>query len=346
MHAASSVPPRSLTARTVVARAPTRLDFAGGWTDVPPYANEMGGCVCNLAIARYATVRISDDEAGATFRAPGRYERTPVLAAAALRRAGVRDVAIDVFSDFPVSAGLGGSSAAGVALAAALAAWRNQWRRGAADTPDDTERVALAKWSRAVEVEEAGIAGGWQDHFAAAFGGALRLDFGADAEGTTTRIERLAVSDATLDTLIARSVVVYTGESRVSGDTITAVLGAYRTGERGVVDALARMKAIAAEIADALVAGNVDDVGRLLAEHWTHQRALHPAIPTARIDRVIERAAAAGALGAKALGASGGGCVLALASHGREADVRAAVAELGELVPVRVDRAGVTVEED
>ena len=344
MHAASDVPSRARRrAHTVaVARAPARLDFAGGWTDVPPYADEMGGCVCNLAVARYATVRVADeDDASATFRAAGRLERTPALATAALRRAGLRDLSVDVWSDFPVSAGLGGSSAAGVALAAAVATWRDP---SADDVLDDARRIAIAEWSRAVEVDDAGIAGGRQDHYAAAFGGALRLDFGADAGGAPTRVTRLAPSEATLDALARRCVVVYTGESRVSGDTITAVLDAYRAGERRVLDALARMKTIAAEIAAALEVGRVDDVGRLLGEHWAHQRALHPTIPTPRIDEVIARAASAGALGAKALGASGGGCVLALAAEGREAEVRAAVSALGELVEVVPDLGGVVVE--
>jgi len=338
MHVVSGSSVRSTRVRTVVARAPARLDFAGGWTDVPPYADEVGGCVCNLAIARYATVRVADDDVDAPFHAQGRHEHAPLLAAAALRRSGVRDVSIDVWSDFPVSAGLGGSSAAGVALAAALSAWRGGL------TLNDARRTALAEWSRAVEVEEAGIAGGRQDHYSAAFGGALRLDFGADP-AAPTRVTRLPVSDATLDEIVRRGVVVYTGESRVSGDTITAVLGAYQAGERRVVHALARMKAIAAQVADALVDGRLDDVGELLAEHWTHQRALHPSIPTPRIDEVIARATAAGAVGCKALGASGGGCVLALAADGREEDVRRAVGALGELVAVAVDRVGVRVEE-
>ena len=51
-------------ATTIVTRAPTRIDFGGGWTDVPPYSTEMGGFVCNLAIARYATVTLSPGEMG------------------------------------------------------------------------------------------------------------------------------------------------------------------------------------------------------------------------------------------------------------------------------------------
>ena len=40
-------------------RAPTRIDLGGGWTDVPPYAEEQGGYVCNVAIDRYATVTVT-----------------------------------------------------------------------------------------------------------------------------------------------------------------------------------------------------------------------------------------------------------------------------------------------
>ncbi|HJR64719.1 MAG TPA: hypothetical protein VJ803_13535, partial [Gemmatimonadaceae bacterium] len=60
----------------VVARAPTRIDFGGGWTDVPPYCEEQGGCVCNLAITRHASVSLRDssssvmiDEEGVTLEA-------------------------------------------------------------------------------------------------------------------------------------------------------------------------------------------------------------------------------------------------------------------------------------
>jgi D-glycero-alpha-D-manno-heptose-7-phosphate kinase len=166
----------------VVARAPARLDFGGGWTDVSPYADEAGGTVCNLAIARRATVRLSDAAAPPPppLDAPGRIGTDARLADAALRRAGLLGrVRAEVASDFPVAAGLGGSSAAGVALAAALAAWRGDPALGT--TTDGARRDALAEWSRAVEVEDAGIAGGRQDHYAAARGGALRLDFGAAA---------------------------------------------------------------------------------------------------------------------------------------------------------------------
>ena len=44
--------------RVVVARAPARLDFGGGWTDVPPYCDEAGGTVCNVAVRLVAVGQI------------------------------------------------------------------------------------------------------------------------------------------------------------------------------------------------------------------------------------------------------------------------------------------------
>ncbi|MEJ7811008.1 MAG: hypothetical protein WKG32_11415 [Gemmatimonadaceae bacterium] len=323
----------------LVARAPTRIDFGGGWTDVPPYSNEQGGCVCNVAIARYATVElraqpgaVTLDEDGATYEAatPDDLPRggSTALAGAALRRAGVRGVRLALRSDFPAGAGLGGSSAAGVALAGALAAWRG----------DAPSAAALAERSREVEVEELGIAGGRQDHYAAALGGALGLWFGGEV-----RVRRIALRPAFAAELASRCVVAYTGRSRISGETITAVVDAYRAREPRVTSALGRIRELAESMVGALERGSLDELGALVAEHWEQQRALHAKISTPEIERVLDAARRAGALGGKALGASGGGCVVVIAPAGGEVAVREAVAGVSEIVPYAVDEVGVRV---
>jgi D-glycero-alpha-D-manno-heptose-7-phosphate kinase len=307
---------------TVVARAPARIDFGGGWTDVPPYGEEMGGFVCNLAITRRATVTLRKGE---TPR-----PRVDDLTSAAIRRAHLDGVAISVTTDFPPGAGLGGSSAVGIALQAAIAAWRGE-------SPGREELVAR---SRAVEVDELGVAGGWQDHYAAAFGGALGLEF---SDRTTVR--PLPVSADFASTLEQRCIIGYTGQSRISGTTITAVLNAYHDHESHVVRALQRMAELARLMADAIASESVDRLGELVAEHWTHQRALHPRITTPRIERTLVAAQEAGAIGGKALGASGGGCVVVIARDGREPHVREAVSRVATLIPFGIDRDGVCVEQ-
>ena len=313
----------------LLARAPTRIDFGGGWTDVPPYPEEEGGCVCNVAITRYATATITSvteltPDGGAALR-----HADDALARAALARSGLAGRAsLTLRADFPFGAGLGGSSAAGVAALAALNAWRGESR----------SRAELAEESRRVEVEDLGVAGGRQDHYAAAFGGALGLRFAADV-----RVEPIALGPAVAAALARRCTVVYSGQSRISGETIDAVLDAYRAREPRVVGALAEMKALAARMISALGTGDLDQLGTLVGEHWRWQRALHPAITTPRIEAIVEAGKRAGALGAKALGASGGGCVLIVAPEQRAEEVRGAVGALGTVLEFEVDTQGATV---
>jgi D-glycero-alpha-D-manno-heptose-7-phosphate kinase len=311
----------------VATRAPTRLDFGGGWTDVPPYSEREGGFVCNVAIARYATVLVSASPDSRENQLSSDRPADRRLIEVALRRAGTRGADVTLYNDFPLGAGLGGSSAAGVALAAALAEWHGE----------QLSPAALSERSRATEVEELGVAGGRQDHYASAFGGALALRF--SDRGTDVR--RIALPPTLRSELERRCIVVYTGESRVSGETIAAVTSAYERRDSKVMFALKRMKELAEVMTTALGNADVDTLAALVGEHWAHQRALHPAIPTPRIDAIVERARQAGALGAKALGASGGGCVLVLAPRGGEAQVREAVATLGPLLPFRLDEDGV-----
>ena len=307
-------------------RAPTRIDFGGGWTDVPPYSDEEGGFVCNVAITRYATVTLAtrpDSDVNVIVERPG--DRSLVQAVA--RRLDARGVDIKLSNDFPISAGLGGSSAAAVAALAALTRHQRAQLDGA----------ELAELSRDIEIADLAIAGGRQDHYAAVFGGLLGLTFSSKP----VEVHRIPLSSALRSELEARCTIVYTGQSRISGDTITAVLGAYRDGNAKVRHALARTRTLASDMALVLERSDVDALGDLVKEQWAHQRSLHPAIPTAKIDEIVAKALANGAAGAKALGASGGGCVLAIARRGHEEEVRQAVSALGEYLDFTIDEQGV-----
>jgi D-glycero-alpha-D-manno-heptose-7-phosphate kinase len=306
--------------RSVTVRAPTRIDLGGGWTDVPPYCDEQGGFVCNIAISRYATARAIADE---TYPQVG--SSADPLIAAALRRTGTRNLHIDLSSDFPVGSGLGGSSAASAAVLGAIsAAKRERWK------PAD-----IAEEGRRIEVEELGVAGGRQDHYAATHGGALGLTF-----TETVSVKRLQVTDETFARLERQAFLIYTGESRISGATIRGVLDAYRDRDEGVRNALVAMKTLARGMADSLERGDLDALAAQLAEHWLNQRSLHPSIPTPRIDEIVMRAQSAGATGWKAMGASGGGCVLVMANEDQVERVKQAVAHLGSFVEWTVARDG------
>jgi D-glycero-alpha-D-manno-heptose-7-phosphate kinase len=306
----------------LVARAPTRIDFGGGWTDVPPYPAEHGGFVCNVAITRYAAATVTR----------GFDDRETPLVSAALQRAQLDDARVELRNDFPIGAGLGGSSAAGVAVAGALAAWRGE----------EISRVDLAERSCTTERSELGIAGGSQDHYAAAFGGALALRFRKGA----IDVEQIALDRGLRTELARRCLLWFTGESRISAQQIKVVVDALGAGDRRVLSLLAGMKSCALSAAEALRHGSIDDLGRIVGEHWTLQRELHPSITTPTIDAICLRAYGAGALGCKALGASGGGCVVVITGVDNAADVIASIGDLATPLEYEVDTGGFAVVAD
>ncbi|MBI3790908.1 MAG: hypothetical protein HY275_08515 [Gemmatimonadetes bacterium] len=307
----------------VIARAPSRLDLGGGWSDVPPVASDLGGVVTPIAIARHATVALE-----AADGKPDPLTLEP-LARAALRRAGLHGVHATINSNFPVAAGLGGSSAAGVALQGAIAAWKGEF----------VEPMDLVRRARIVETEDLRIAGGWQDYCAAAFGGVLGMRFTDDAPV----VRPIAVGEAVLAEFERRAVPVYTGESRISSRTITGVLDAWRDRRGDVRANLTHMRDLALEMETALERGELGTLSDLVRAHWTRQRALHEDITTERIDALIAATAAVGARGYKALGASGGGCVLLLCGAEEADAVRRTAATLGEVLPFTVARTGVQI---
>jgi D-glycero-alpha-D-manno-heptose-7-phosphate kinase len=252
----------------ITARAPVRVDLAGGWTDVHYFADREAGAVLNVAIARYVR--------GELARAARRFR-------------------VNYHTDIPPGAGLGASAALNVVwLALVNAALGRQ-----------PSREELAEQAYRLE-DLLGVTGGKQDQYAAALGGINLLRF---QEGAV-HVERLSLSDETLRQLQKRLVLVYSGESRLSGDIHERVWKGYLSGEEKVADALRRLTAIALEMREALVCGDLGSFGALLGENWRCQKDLHPSITNETVEGLFRVAEGAGAISGKACGAGGGGCLL------------------------------------
>jgi D-glycero-alpha-D-manno-heptose-7-phosphate kinase len=317
------------------ARAPIRFDFAGGWTDVPPMACELGGHVLAGAISLFATVKVErlqgtrvvvtsedfgEQVEGADPEALVYDGRLDLLKAAVRRFLPQGGVKVSVRADVPPGSGTGSSAAVGVALIAALTAMVGQ------PLPADE----LAEAARLLETEELKNACGRQDHYTAAYGGVNLWHFGKQ----TVSGGALALAPEVLRELEQRLVLCYSRASRVSGTVVSRVIDRYQRRDESVVAALAKLGALAQQGAYYLLAGEIDRFGSLLGENWQAQRALDPSITTARVDELMAIATGAGALGGKALGAGGGGCLLFCCAAGHEAEVRRELAQ-HDALPLR-----------
>jgi len=317
------------------AAAPVRLDFAGGWTDVPPFSAREGGVVVNGAIeltARVAVrlggrlIRLVSEDLGEELECAdsgglvldGRLD----LLKAALRMLPVQAACtITTRCDAPPGSGLGSSGAMDVALVAALALARAERLSG--------REIAEQAWY--LETVEAKIPGGKQDQFAAAFGGFQRLTFRDPDVGS----EPITLDPAFATALERQTVLCYTGRSRVSGATIARVMAAYERGDPAVTGALRALKDVAAAMAEALRAGDAARVAALLSENWSHQQTLDPEMRTADMARLERAMKAAGALGGKAAGSGAGGAMFFVTGDDPTPAIAAARAAGVTVLPVR-----------
>jgi D-glycero-alpha-D-manno-heptose-7-phosphate kinase len=290
-----------------------RLDFAGGWTDVPPFSAKEGGVVVNAAIALAVHVELKLGGAGITLAALDLNETVAYPTAASLVADGRLDLhkaALRMFpvpggctlttrSDAPPGAGLGGSGALDVALVAALARARGE----------HVSEREIAEHGWYLEAVEARMAGGKQDQFAAALGGCQRLAFRDPDVG----IEPITLDPAFSATLARQTLLCFTGRSRVSGTMISRVLARYESGDPVVQGALRALRDTAEGMAEALRAADLARVGALLVDNWRHQQALDPGIRTEEMAR-LESAVESYTLGGKAAGAGAGGCMFFIVS--------------------------------
>lgn len=222
---------------------------------------------------------------------------------------------IYVRCDAPPGSGTGSSSSISVALIGLL-----NYLQPAKLSPHE-----VAKLARRLEVHELFIAGGKQDYYAAALGGVNFLEF----EDPAVSNSKLALSTNTLRDLEKHLILCYTGQSRLSGDIIKTVMGAYERGEAKTTNALHNLKRIAYETKNALLAGDLHIFARLLGENWENQKALDASVTNATIDNLFVTATKAGALGGKACGAGGGGCIVFYCDDNKEHLVRKALIEQG-----------------
>jgi D-glycero-alpha-D-manno-heptose-7-phosphate kinase len=320
--------------RIIRARAPLRISFGGGGTDVSPYCDERGGRVLNATINRYAYVTLVPNDSGRVrlhsldFNQTVEYDSDSDvpdnddnmdLAKGVIRRLRVDELrdGFDLYThaDCPPGSGLGASSTMVVALMGAFDAWLKLGlsQYDMASTAFEIERVDL------------GIHGGRQDQYTACFGGFNFMEFESDKVLVNPlRISREAVAELEYSLVLA-----YTGSSRHSSAIIETQMQNYSAGAEDAIAAMDRTKELAAGLKEELLRGNYRGFGELLHEAWTHKKRMSDRISNPAIDELYDAAKAAGALGGKISGAGGGGFMYFFTEFDRRQEVEAALRSQG-----------------
>ncbi len=313
----------------VIARAPLRISFAGGGTDLPAYYEHHGGLVLSTTITRsvYAVLSAGDYEqvhiTSSNYRtvymndpaSDARDERLALPWAVAQAMGLERGASILLTAEVPAGTGLGSSSTQAAALITAIAAFQ-----GRSHTP-----LEVAELAADIEIVRLGQPIGKQDQYAAACGGINVFEFRADGVGVTP----ISLPAAARRGLQAHLALYFTGSTRQAGSILQEQRVRTAAGEARTIAALHAIKDSVAPMRAALEAGDYVAMGALLHEAWALKRRVSSGISTGAIDAAYDAARAAGALGGKITGAGGGGFLLLLAPPEAQEAVRAALTPLG-----------------
>jgi D-glycero-alpha-D-manno-heptose-7-phosphate kinase len=325
----------------VVARAPCRVDLAGGTLDIWPLGVLHDGSVTvNAALPVGVGLEVASggpdgrcehrvgDGAGQSLTLDDVDRDLTAAVCFRLRPAG--GLRVRVTDQAPLGSGLGGSSSYAVALARAVLAIEDR-------SMGDDGLVALL---RDLEARILNTPAGIQDHWAAVRGGvnAVHLVPGG------TRIESLTADPAWLG---ARLSVFYTGITHHSGMVNWQVIRRRLDGDPETERALEEIAAAARSCREGLIAEDEDLCGQAIAAEWSARRRLAPEVCPGELEGLEEVARAAGGTAFKACGAGGGGSVMIWHHAGdRVAIERAleAAASGGFMLPAGIVNEGCRVE--
>jgi D-glycero-alpha-D-manno-heptose-7-phosphate kinase len=307
------------------AKAPTRIDLAGGTLDLwPLYLFLEKPTTVNLAIDLFAeawievapattpsiTLRSEDQKQEmklswpelATAQAPPQLELHLKLLRFIASKHDARPegaLTIRTRANSPAGAGLGGSSTLSVALVGAITAWARGGNR--ADILKEGED--LVDVVRDIETTVIQVPAGVQDYYGAMFGGLQSLHWGAG------RHEREWLPEELLPALESRITLFYSGQSRNSGINNWALFKSFIDKQAGVRERFAQINEAARDLEAALRARDWTAAGRAIATEWETRRTLAPGISTPEMDRafsIAEKLVPSRA--GKVCGAGGGGC--------------------------------------
>ncbi len=314
----------------LIARAPMRISFAGGGTDLEVYYARYGGLVVSATIDKYFYTIITPDASedlqliSADYRSLFRHspyqdlywDGDLALPKAILHHFGVR-CGLNLFmaSEVPPGTGLGSSSAAAVALVRGLSTLLEQ--------PMTRQQVAdLASW---IEIGKMGMPIGKQDQYASAFGGLNAITF--TGEGVT--VEPVSVAPEVRQTLENRLLLFFTGSSRASTSILKHQRQSTQEQDPRVLEPLHHLKRMAGEVRTCLEQGDLDEFACLLHSAWLEKRRLAPGLSNGFIDDCYSVALAHGATAGKITGAGGGGFLLLYSSEHTQQAVTDALEERG-----------------
>lgn len=327
----------------IIVKAPLRISFIGGGSDLPDFYRKTPGKVISATIDKYVLTAINP--APLLKGITARYSTSETVKRAkdlkndrireVMLKFGVEDfLEIGIFSHMPVGTGLGGSSAFTVSLIKGLSTYIGK----------RLSKKEIAEIACEIEIDILNEPIGKQDQYAAAIGGFNKFQFNSDE---SVKVEPLLLDFKTRLDLEKNMMVFFTGITRSAKN----VLSEQKSKTNTNLKSLKSLVDLVDVFEKKFLKANFKAMGEILHESWLIKRKLATKISNEQIDKLYETGIKYGAWGGKILGAGGGGCIMFLVSEDQKENLREVLnkkAEKLELtdfkeVPIKFVHTGVEI---
>lgn len=286
----------------ILVKAPLRISFFGGGSDLPSFYNQEQGHVLSTTIDKYMYVAINTNDSDliklmySEIEIVDHYDKLKHdIVRHSLQSYGKKyqkGIEIASFADIPtVGTGLGSSSTFAVALIEGLNVLNKM----------HYSKETIAHMACNIEINKCGSPIGRQDQYAAAYGGFNHFTFNANDKVNTEPVNASTFHTMALN---EKLLLFYTGIQRSANDILK------RQQQDLNVNQIKEMSFQAQTGLEFLKIGNLDCFGEELDIAWRFKRSLVEGITNPFIDDVYSEGIRLGALGGKILGAGGGGYML------------------------------------
>ncbi|MGB4205965.1 MAG: dehydrogenase [Bacteroidales bacterium] len=298
-------------------KAPLRLGLAGGGSDVAPYSDLYGGAILNATINMYAYATIIPRNDGKivlnsydskqsielkaekTLAINGKLDLHKGVYNRVIKDYVHKPLAFELttFVDAPPGSGLGTSSTMVVSILGAFTEWLKL----------PLGEYDIARLAYEIERIDLGMAGGKQDQYAATFGGVNFMEFFKDNK---VIVNPLRIRSTYLNELSYSLILFYTETSRLSSKIIEQQVKNVLHNKVESIEAMHQLKNQAIMMKEALLKGDLDEMGHILDFGWHYKKQMADDITNEQLDHIYETARKAGASGGKISGAGGGGFMI------------------------------------
>ena len=302
--------------KVIISRAPLRLGLAGGGTDLPLYSKQFGGSVVNITIKKYVYCKVvalkkkyvlfdsqDQNKIYKIFFNKKKYSNKKNLDLLENIYFYVRDkynnkknfsVRILSYSEVPNGSGLGGSSTLVVAILSALLKYINK----------NISKKEIVKDAIFLEREICKIPGGYQDQYAAVYGGLNYIEFKKNRD---VNVKRINTTDKFINLLESSIMLFYYNKKRISSKVISDQNQNIIEKKNKTLLAMSKLKIEAIRLKNNIENGDYKEFIKTLNKGWMEKQKTSKFIVDKNINIILKKLKKIGADNVKVSGAGGGG---------------------------------------